>query len=121
MVNAIAQYNFRGTQNRIVPGNLLKSFFGKFYRGCFAFNQDFGVGFFGNQQVDSLGHTVQNHFSFADQGRGRITFARQKIMNPVLPHPFFRRKQQIGFAGQIINKKVIFVFPEVKIESFGEI
>lgn len=121
MLLSVAQDNHFRPDHRVVACRLIEGFFGKLYVRRLTLNEYFRFCFFGNQQVDPFGKSVQFHLFFGDEGRGGIAFNAEEILYPVLAHPFFGCEEQPRFSGQIINKKFIFVFPEFKIKSFREI
>lgn len=121
MVETIAEDNLLGTDSGIIPCDLLKGFFAQLDVGSFAFYQDLGEGFLGNQQVDSLGSTIDFHLFFGDKSRGAVFFLSDEEMYPVLAHPFLGGKQEPRLADYIINKKLIFVSFNLEIKFCLEI
>jgi len=117
VLQTIGQDNFFSSDDGVIPCCLFKCFLRKFYLWSFAFDQDNGLCFFSNQKVNSFRKTVQKDLFLCDKCRWGIGLYRKIIVHPVLPHPFFGSKEQVSFADQVINKKLIFVFLEFKIKS----
>lgn len=116
MLNSIAQNNFSCSDDGVVPGRLVKCNFCEWDVRCFTFHQNFRGGFFRYKQINPFYSTIQLDFLFKDKCRWISFFCLDKILEPVLPYPFFGGEQKPDLPYRIIDKKLIFVSRDLKIK-----
>lgn len=121
MVQTIADNDFFCANQAVIPRNLLKMDGFQANVRSFAFDQNFGLCFFGDHQVYPFCSAVQFNFFFEDNRGEAFLFFEVVIVQPVLPYPFFGRQDQPGFAHKVIDKKCIFVLFDSEIEFIFKI